>query len=103
MRPARSIDRCITTRCGRASSPSAASRSEEHTSELQSRLHLVCRLLLGKKTEPLLPPPSAAVAKPPPLRRQPPHTPGQSTWMALCPTSAVVLPHATPHHPPTCA
>src|SRR4030043_576958 len=24
-------------------------RSEEHTSELQSRLHLVCRLLLGKK------------------------------------------------------
>src|SRR2546422_8440897 len=25
------------------------SRSEEHTSELQSRLHLVCRLLLGKK------------------------------------------------------
>src|SRR2546422_3230539 len=25
------------------------SRSEEHTSELQSRLHLVCRLLLEKK------------------------------------------------------
>src|SRR2546422_7323692 len=29
--------------------PSANSRSEEHTSELQSRLHLVCRLLLEKK------------------------------------------------------
>src|SRR2546422_5246109 len=29
-------------------SPSV-SRSEEHTSELQSRLHLVCRLLLEKK------------------------------------------------------
>src|SRR2546429_7196925 len=33
-------------------------RSEEHTSELQSRLHLVCRLLLEKKkrqvTTPLL-------------------------------------------------
>src|SRR2546422_8239001 len=29
----------------RAQSP----RSEEHTSELQSRLHLVCRLLLEKK------------------------------------------------------
>src|SRR2546422_7194293 len=33
--------------------PAAASRwwprSEEHTSELQSRLHLVCRLLLEKK------------------------------------------------------
>src|SRR2546429_6718341 len=27
----------------------AAPRSEEHTSELQSRLHLVCRLLLEKK------------------------------------------------------
>src|SRR2546429_2739198 len=26
-------------------------RSEEHTSELQSRLHLVCRLLLEKKKE----------------------------------------------------
>src|SRR2546422_8061251 len=26
-----------------------ACRSEEHTSELQSRLHLVCRLLLEKK------------------------------------------------------
>src|SRR2546422_6797575 len=30
-------------RCGRHD------RSEEHTSELQSRLHLVCRLLLEKK------------------------------------------------------
>src|SRR5687768_17712868 len=27
----------------------AFERSEEHTSELQSRLHLVCRLLLEKK------------------------------------------------------
>src|SRR2546422_1949788 len=29
--------------------PLAHQRSEEHTSELQSRLHLVCRLLLEKK------------------------------------------------------
>src|SRR2546429_6632373 len=29
-----------------------AMRSEEHTSELQSRLHLVCRLLLEKKKNP---------------------------------------------------
>src|SRR2546422_7941180 len=29
----------------------AHARSEEHTSELQSRLHLVCRLLLEKKKE----------------------------------------------------
>src|SRR2546429_1955272 len=33
-----------------AKSPEGANeRSEEHTSELQSRLHLVCRLLLEKK------------------------------------------------------
>src|SRR3989304_4597620 len=31
--------------------PRATIRSEEHTSELQSRLHLVCRLLLEKKME----------------------------------------------------
>src|SRR2546422_5712231 len=29
--------------------PRIRARSEEHTSELQSRLHLVCRLLLEKK------------------------------------------------------
>src|SRR2546422_6198652 len=44
------------TRAGRTctfprifTSRKAAARSEEHTSELQSRLHLVCRLLLEKK------------------------------------------------------
>src|SRR2546422_2940393 len=31
--------------------PEGKGRSEEHTSELQSRLHLVCRLLLEKKKE----------------------------------------------------
>src|ERR1041385_9550859 len=31
--------------------PDKLSRSEEHTSELQSRLHLVCPLLLEKKTK----------------------------------------------------
>src|SRR2546422_5534878 len=31
------------------SSTKSSLRSEEHTSELQSRLHLVCRLLLEKK------------------------------------------------------
>src|SRR3712207_8646186 len=30
--------------------PATARRSEEHTSELQSRQYLVCRLLLEKKT-----------------------------------------------------
>src|SRR3712207_8540683 len=31
----------------------ATSRSEEHTSELQSRQYLVCRLLLEKKNKPI--------------------------------------------------
>src|SRR5687768_18211628 len=34
-------------------------RSEEHTSELQSRLHLVCRLLLEKKKQTHIPKMSA--------------------------------------------
>src|SRR2546422_11555326 len=43
-RPApRTLGRSLTW--GKLASP----RSEEHTSELQSRLHLVCRLLLEKK------------------------------------------------------
>src|SRR2546422_6100911 len=36
-------------RCFRTTSNVHLRRSEEHTSELQSRLHLVCRLLLEKK------------------------------------------------------
>src|SRR6266581_2677992 len=35
--------------CGRPSPTSADKRSEEHTSELQSPVHIVCRLLLEKK------------------------------------------------------
>src|SRR5207249_10789776 len=35
--------------CARQNSTTAAIRSEEHTSELQSRFDLVCRLLLEKK------------------------------------------------------
>src|SRR2546422_2208428 len=38
-----------TATCPRRCAEVAPSRSEEHTSELQSRLHLVCRLLLEKK------------------------------------------------------
>src|SRR2546422_1289990 len=39
-------------RCGAtALSDDSGNRSEEHTSELQSRLHLVCRLLLEKKKQ----------------------------------------------------
>src|SRR2546429_6985502 len=40
----------LPTSCGSPTRlPAASRRSEEHTSELQSRLHLVCRLLLEKK------------------------------------------------------
>src|SRR5690625_6922708 len=39
------------TYCSLASTGRDIKRSEEHTSELQSRGHLVCRLLLEKKNE----------------------------------------------------
>src|SRR2546421_3929103 len=38
--------------------PDVTDRSEEHTSELQSRSDLVCRLLLEKKKTAVDPPPS---------------------------------------------
>src|SRR5256884_6781824 len=51
--------RLLWRRHGQAAPPSgdsalenAPNRSEEHTSELQSRLHLVCRLLLEKNKKP---------------------------------------------------
>src|SRR5713226_10722739 len=40
---------CSADRIGRPARCSTATRSEEHTSELQSPVHLVCRLLLEKK------------------------------------------------------
>src|SRR6266702_7062034 len=46
--PTRSAGRSCWCRPCRTS-PACPSRSEEHTSELQSRGHLVCRLLLEKK------------------------------------------------------
>src|SRR2546429_6746860 len=39
----------IPSTARRTTTPRSRERSEEHTSELQSRLHLVCRLLLEKK------------------------------------------------------
>src|SRR5690242_21528273 len=38
-----------STRCTTAATGRTAARSEEHTSELQSHVNLVCRLLLEKK------------------------------------------------------
>src|SRR3712207_8538200 len=46
--PPANSSRAASTSCVR-SSPCEAARSEEHTSELQSRQYLVCRLLLEKK------------------------------------------------------
>src|SRR5687768_18156684 len=50
--PMLSIEACLVDSTGERSPnfvESTRHRSEEHTSELQSRLHLVCRLLLEKK------------------------------------------------------
>src|SRR2546422_6238996 len=46
---------CFVGRAMFRNSEIAMQRSEEHTSELQSRLHLVCRLLLEKKKKDIQP------------------------------------------------
>src|SRR5258705_6858429 len=55
--PARSVTLAAVTSMERMAmpvkAPFAVNRSEEHTSELQSLRHLVCRLLLEKKNQPL--------------------------------------------------
>src|SRR3989449_7043052 len=54
IRSVRRIPSVFTAKhCRVAGAARSQDRSEEHTSELQSRLHLVCRLLLEKK-KPLL-------------------------------------------------
>src|SRR2546429_3019221 len=51
-------------------------RSEEHTSELQSRLHLVCRLLLEKKnTSRFVPSPPTSRCSSTPWAGEMPYTP----------------------------
>src|SRR5437870_11399829 len=66
-------------RCPARADPAAQRRpqprSEEHTSELQSRGHLVCRLLLEKKKK------TRAAASPPILKtRNRPHVPYDSFY-----------------------
>src|SRR3712207_8582627 len=41
----------LSRAAGRGRAPRPPARSEEHTSELQSRQYLVCRLLLEKKNK----------------------------------------------------
>src|SRR2546422_3380174 len=48
---------------GRGTTSRTPPRSEEHTSELQSRLHLVCRLLLEKKKKTNNSVPNSATAR----------------------------------------
>src|SRR5258708_15625374 len=75
------IDRaCSTSAFGSSALPVAMMRSEEHTSELQSPDHLVCRLLLEKKStppdntpHPTYPTAANPLKHPPPLRQ---HSPG---------------------------
>src|SRR5438067_8937696 len=50
-------------RTPRAEPAPGAPRSEEHTSELQSRFDLVCRLLLEKKKDPSSPPSTACTSR----------------------------------------
>src|SRR5437660_9804428 len=53
--------RSTRTRSSSRSWRRSSARSEEHTSELQSRGHLVCRLLLEKKKRRLVVKPGAGV------------------------------------------
>src|SRR3712207_7301933 len=48
-RPSCARSYTVGRRAARLAGVSGAARSEEHTSELQSRQYLVCRLLLEKK------------------------------------------------------
>src|SRR5882757_1631381 len=88
--------------------PTSPPRSEEHTSELQSRQYLVCRLLLEKKkpnrpawTLPRSSPtPSPNGTRPTPATRPPSSTPGSVTFFfndtATPPTYTLSLPAALP-------
>src|SRR5687768_17870275 len=60
---------CATRSCWRPRLSLRWKRSEEHTSELQSRLHLVCRLLLEKKKTHISPAATAAPTTLSPPRR----------------------------------
>src|SRR2546422_4732295 len=49
--PCRSSESMAARKAASVLPEPVGARSEEHTSELQSRLHLVCRLLLEKKNK----------------------------------------------------
>mgnify|MGYP006979346738 CR=1 FL=1 len=79
-------------------------RSEEHTSELQSRTNLVCRLLLEKKKNTPHPPPPPSPPPPPPTFSSSP----RNSLFAVSPSSltpiyshlpSASLPTNLPHTP----
>src|SRR5689334_24509423 len=55
LRPSRNHPAYGRSPCGPAMCGWFRDRSEEHTSELQSQFHLVCRLLLEKKNKRTIP------------------------------------------------
>src|SRR6201996_3031525 len=68
------------SRTGGPRASSSARRSEEHTSELQSQFHLVCRLLLEKKAGEGNKDEEPRTSAPPPLfTRQGHETPSKTT------------------------
>src|SRR5207253_5751889 len=70
-------------------------RSEEHTSELQSRGHLVCRLLLEKKKNPL------TLLRPLYAANHESHEKDDQNHLLSLQQTALPLPHplhASPHH-----
>src|SRR2546430_13673306 len=78
MKPGISPSSCArpAKRCCRSPTPARSSRSEEHTSELQSQSNLVCRLLLEKKKyHPRAPPPAKQLLLTPVRLTSPSHPP----------------------------
>src|SRR3989442_10790285 len=59
----------LSLRDGHADAARQPDRSEEHTSELQSRPHLVCRLLLEKKKKKPAHQTPTTIRVPPPIAR----------------------------------
>src|SRR5437764_2013445 len=67
---------------------SAPIRSEEHTSELQSPMYLVCRLLLEKKKKTAYAPPTTKPASCPRSRTSTTHAPALATHIQPAPSVA---------------
>src|SRR5207249_3588990 len=82
----------ICTNCARASF-----RSEEHTSELQSRFDLVCRLLLEKKKTSYIYSLSFTLRlRPPPKSTLFPYTTLFRSWRSICGRNEGLEAHGRP-------